>query len=149
MARKMKISGVRIRIYFTCSLLVRKFFEEKEKSCLRAILNVIHFRFFFPSFLFSLRKNYKSLPTMNFRADKMDVFQFFPNNSTNVYEITITGQMSKLYFPQNREITFPIILILHGWFPLYYADVRDTNSRSNGIIQTERWKGDRSLTSTI
>lgn len=37
MARKMKISGIRIRIYFTSSLLVRKFFEEKEKSCLRAI----------------------------------------------------------------------------------------------------------------
>lgn len=78
------------------------------------VRSVIHFRFFFPSFLFSLRKNYKSLPTMNFRADKMDVFQFFPNNSTNVYEITITGRMSKLYFPQNREITFPIIPILHG-----------------------------------
>lgn len=146
MARKMKISGIRIRIYFTCSLLVRKFFEEKEKSCLRAIgysLSILLSLFSF----FSSEKLQKF--TMNFRADKMDIFQFFPNNSTNVYEITITGRMSKLYFPQNREITFPIIPILHGWFPLYYADVRDTNSRSNGIIQTERWKGDRSLTSTI
>lgn len=95
----------------TCSLLVRKFFEEKEKSCLRAIGYLFSILLSLFSF-FSSEKLQKF--TMNFRADKMDVFQFFPNNSTNVYEITITGRMSKLYFPQNREITFPIIPILHG-----------------------------------